>query len=140
MRIPIAQWPNCCDVPVVDLQRFCDLQPDCHAQSTPLHISQATEVTAQLEDWQLAGDVGRRYGMLSGDINPIHLHPATSRLFGFARPIAHALLLMARCEATLRAHGVGMDGWMGVDMCRVQGAVFGCRGVRDLGMLGRARS
>jgi acyl dehydratase len=58
-----------------------------------------------LETWQLGGDVGRRYGLLTGDLNPIHLHPLLSALFGFKRPIAHALFLVARSEAALRAHG-----------------------------------
>jgi acyl dehydratase len=51
--------------------------------------------------WQLAGDVGRRYARVSGDINPIHLSPLTSRLFGFPRPIAHGMWTKARCIAAL---------------------------------------
>ncbi|MFJ4783398.1 MaoC family dehydratase [Streptomyces sp. NPDC088794] len=53
-------------------------------------------------EWQLAGDVGRRYGAVSGDRNPIHLHPLTARLFGFPRAIAHGMWTVARC---LAAHG-----------------------------------
>src|SRR5690349_19153964 len=33
--------------------------------------------------WKLPGDLGCRYGPVSGDFNPIHLHPLTARLFGF---------------------------------------------------------
>ncbi|MFF3845433.1 MaoC family dehydratase [Streptomyces sp. NPDC002328] len=55
-----------------------------------------------LEEWRLAGDVGRRYGAASGDRNPIHLHPLTARLFGFPRAIAHGMWTAARC---LAAHG-----------------------------------
>src|ERR1700742_3809487 len=33
--------------------------------------------------WRLPADTGRRYAAVSGDRNPIHLHPATARLFGF---------------------------------------------------------
>ena len=33
--------------------------------------------------WKLPGDLGRRYGSVSGDFNPIHLHPLSARLFGF---------------------------------------------------------
>lgn len=50
-------------------------------------------------EWQLAGDVGRRYGAASGDRNPIHLHPLTARLFGFPRAIAHGMWTVARCLA-----------------------------------------
>ncbi|MEV6736235.1 MaoC/PaaZ C-terminal domain-containing protein [Streptomyces sp. NPDC051104] len=53
-------------------------------------------------EWHLAGDVGRRYGAVSGDRNPIHMHPLTARLFGFPRPIAHGMWTVARC---LAAHG-----------------------------------
>jgi acyl dehydratase len=51
--------------------------------------------------WKLGGDVGRRYASVSGDINPIHLHPISARLFGFPKPIAHGMWLKARCLAAL---------------------------------------
>jgi hypothetical protein len=51
--------------------------------------------------WQVPGDIGRRYGGVSGDINPIHLHPISARLFGFPKPIAHGMWLKARCLAAL---------------------------------------
>lgn len=50
-------------------------------------------------EWRLGGDVGRRYGAVSGDRNPIHLHPLTARLFGFPRAIAHGMWTVARCLA-----------------------------------------
>ncbi|MGW0825053.1 MaoC/PaaZ C-terminal domain-containing protein [Streptomyces sp. NPDC002845] len=53
-------------------------------------------------DWRLGGDVGRRYGSVSGDRNPIHLHPLTARLFGFPRAIAHGMWTVARCLAEQR--------------------------------------
>lgn len=51
--------------------------------------------------WRLPGDAGRRYAAVSGDINPIHLHPLTARLFGFPRAIAHGMWTKARCLAAL---------------------------------------
>jgi hypothetical protein len=51
--------------------------------------------------WEVPGDIGRRYGAVSGDRNPIHLHGLTARLFGLARPIAHGMWLKARCLAAL---------------------------------------
>ncbi|NEA19599.1 MaoC/PaaZ C-terminal domain-containing protein, partial [Streptomyces halstedii] len=50
-------------------------------------------------EWRLPGDLGRRYGAVSGDRNPIHLHPLTARLFGFPRHIAHGMWTVARCLA-----------------------------------------
>ena len=52
--------------------------------------------------WTLAGDLGRRYGSVSGDLNPIHMHPLTARLFGFKSAIAHGMWTKARCLAALQ--------------------------------------
>jgi acyl dehydratase len=41
----------------------------------------------------------------AGDLNPIHLYPFTSQLFGFKRPIAHALCLTGIIEAQMRTKG-----------------------------------
>jgi acyl dehydratase len=51
--------------------------------------------------WKLAGDLGRRYGSVSGDLNPIHIHPLTARLFGFPTAIVHGMWTKARCLAAL---------------------------------------
>jgi acyl dehydratase len=51
--------------------------------------------------WTLPGDLGRRYGAVSGDLNPIHVHPLTARLFGFPSAIAHGMWTKARCLAAL---------------------------------------
>lgn len=55
-------------------------------------------------EWRLPGDLGRRYGAVSGDRNPIHLHPLTARLFGFPRAIAHGMWTVARCLAEADGH------------------------------------
>jgi acyl dehydratase len=51
--------------------------------------------------WRVPGDIGRRYAAVSGDRNPIHLHPVTARLFGVRGPIAHGMWMKARCLAAL---------------------------------------
>ena len=53
--------------------------------------------------WSVPGDIGRRYASVSGDINPIHMHQLSARLFGFPKPIAHGMWLKARCLAALEA-------------------------------------
>ncbi len=53
------------------------------------------------ENWTVPGDIGRRYGLISGDINPIHLHPLSAKLFGFPKAIAHGMWTKARCVAAL---------------------------------------
>jgi acyl dehydratase len=51
--------------------------------------------------WSLPGDLGRRYGSVSGDLNPIHMHSLSARLFGFPSAIAHGMWTKARCLAAL---------------------------------------
>jgi acyl dehydratase len=53
--------------------------------------------------WRLPADLGRRYGAVSGDMNPIHVHPLSARLFGFPTAIAHGMWTKARCLAALGA-------------------------------------
>ena len=56
---------------------------------------------AQEQEWDCPADLGRRYGAVSGDRNPIHMHPLAARLFGFPRAIAHGMWSKARCVAAL---------------------------------------
>jgi acyl dehydratase len=50
---------------------------------------------------RVPGDVGRRYGAVSGDRNPIHLSGLSAKAFGFPSAIAHGMWLKARTLATL---------------------------------------
>ena len=52
-------------------------------------------------DIAVAGNIGRRYGRISGDMNPIHMSALSARLFGFRRAIAHGLWTQARALAAL---------------------------------------
>jgi acyl dehydratase len=51
--------------------------------------------------WRLPGDLGRRYASVSGDLNPIHMHPLSAKAFGFPTAIAHGMWTKARCLAAL---------------------------------------
>jgi acyl dehydratase len=53
--------------------------------------------------WRLPGDLGRRYGNVSGDLNPIHVHSLSARLFGFPSAIAHGMWTKARALAALES-------------------------------------
>ena len=53
--------------------------------------------------WRLGGDLGRRYGSVSGDRNPIHMHSLTAKPLGFPRAIAHGMWTKARCLAALES-------------------------------------
>lgn len=61
----------------------------------------SAEGIAATATWRLPGDLGRRYGAVSGDLNPIHVHPLSARLFGFPTAIAHGMWTKARCLAAL---------------------------------------
>jgi acyl dehydratase len=49
-------------------------------------------------------DIGRRYGRIAGDMNPIHLYPLTAKLLGFERHIAHGMWSLARACALVQPH------------------------------------
>lgn len=40
---------------------------------------------------KVPSDIGRRYGIISSDVNPIHIHWIFARLFGFNNAIAHGM-------------------------------------------------
>lgn len=50
--------------------------------------------------WRVPGDIGRRYAEVSGDRNPIHLHPLTAKAFGFPSAIAHGMWSKAHALAS----------------------------------------
>jgi hypothetical protein len=59
-----------------------------------------TPLSCQAE-FPAGADLGRRYGAVSGDRNPIHLTAMTARLFGFKRAIAHGMWTQARALSCL---------------------------------------
>jgi acyl dehydratase len=61
----------------------------------------SAEALAAAATWKLPGDLGRRYGSVSGDMNPIHIHSLSARLFGFPSAIAHGMWTKARSLAAL---------------------------------------
>jgi hypothetical protein len=59
---------------------------------------------AEYQAIEAPGDIGRRYGRISGDMNPIHLYPFTAKLLGFERHIAHGMWTLARSCALIQPH------------------------------------
>lgn len=58
-------------------------------------------ISAKGPVWSIPENIGRRYGAVSGDRNPIHLYPLTAKALGFPRHIAHGMWSKARCIAAL---------------------------------------
>ena len=83
-----------------NLRRGSGSDEDAKAPGNKLPKAEDLPATAT---WTLPGDLGRRYGSVSGDFNPIHMHPLTARLFGFSSAIAHGMWTKARCLAALQA-------------------------------------
>lgn len=52
-------------------------------------------------EWKLDPGLGRRYGAVSGDRNPIHISEWTAKPLGFPKAIAHGMWTKARCLAAL---------------------------------------
>lgn len=63
------------------------------------------------EEWrevairEVPGDAGVRYARASGDFNPIHLWPWSSRMLGYPRPILHGHCSMAMIAQELGGGG-----------------------------------
>lgn len=51
--------------------------------------------------WPLTADLGRRYAAVSGDVNPIHMHPLTAKALGFPTTIAHGMWSKSRMLAAV---------------------------------------
>src|SRR5574343_238382 len=52
-------------------------------------------------DFYAEAGIGRRYGLVSGDINPIHLSAITAKFLGFRRAVAHGMWTKAKALSTL---------------------------------------
>ncbi|MCF8167248.1 MAG: hypothetical protein K9K38_10675 [Rhodoferax sp.] len=67
------------------------------------YVSQiATDIPLSCQaEFSARADVGRRYGEVSGDRNPIHLTALSAKLFGFKRAIAHGMWTHARALSCL---------------------------------------
>ncbi len=78
------------------------LAPKQTVPGEPVRLSRPDAPTAEpSQAWALPADLGRQYAKVSGDMNPIHMYPATARLFGFRRPIIHGMWTHARALAAL---------------------------------------
>jgi acyl dehydratase len=60
---------------------------------------------AETTRWELPSNLGRAYGGIAGDRNPIHLYGWTAKPFGFSRPIIHGMYLLARALGEMECSG-----------------------------------
>lgn len=71
-------------------------------ETTPAPLD-GVEAPPGVVHWKTPADLGRRYGAVSGDRNPIHLYPLTAKAFGFSSHIAHGMWTKARSLAALES-------------------------------------
>jgi hypothetical protein len=60
-------------------------------------------VPVKSSSFRAPAGLGRRYGFISGDVNPIHMSDLTARAFGFPRAIAHGMWSLARLASDFEA-------------------------------------
>lgn len=52
-------------------------------------------------EWSVAENTGRRYALVSGDFNLIHIHAITAKAFGFKQAIAHGMWSKAKALSNI---------------------------------------
>ena len=68
-----------------------------HDADSPLAATvQNIEKPEQLTSFEVPKSVGKRFGVLTRDINPIHMSSMLARLFGFDRDLCHGMWAMGR--------------------------------------------
>ena len=74
--------------------------PGTRPNSSARTIEGAPEgVAVQSSSFRAPAGLGRRYGFISGDVNPIHMSDLTARAFGFPRAIAHGMWSLGRAAS-----------------------------------------
>lgn len=63
--------------------------------------TEARPAGVRTTSFQAPAGLGRSYGLLGGDLNPIHLSDLSARVFGFKAAIAHGMWSLARCASDL---------------------------------------
>jgi hypothetical protein len=66
------------------------------AKTTQSKGGEAPDAAVKSSSFRAPAGLGRRYGIISGDVNPIHMSDLTAKAFGFPRAIAHGMWSLAR--------------------------------------------
>jgi hypothetical protein len=76
------------------------------AKSTTISrsVEEAPDAAAvKSSSFRAPSGLGRRYGFISGDVNPIHMSDLTAGAFGFPRAIAHGMWSLGRVASDFEA-------------------------------------
>jgi hypothetical protein len=79
--------------------------PPGSAKTTTTRSGEGAPDTAAVKSssFRAPAGLGRRYGFISGDVNPIHMSDLTARAFGFPRAIAHGMWSLGRLASDFEA-------------------------------------
>lgn len=69
--------------------------------AVPPKPAEPAPLTGPGATWRVPADIGRRYAAVSGDVNPIHLHPLGAKALGFPTTIAHGMWSVSRVLGAL---------------------------------------
>src|SRR5690349_20872687 len=72
-------------------------------KTTQSKSSEAPDAAVKSSSFRAPAGLGRRYGIISGDVNPIHMSDLTAKAFGFPRAIAHGMWSLARLASDFEA-------------------------------------
>ncbi|HUQ10563.1 MAG TPA: MaoC/PaaZ C-terminal domain-containing protein [Steroidobacteraceae bacterium] len=73
-----------------------------NARTTQSHPGEGPDASnIQTSSFRAPTGLGRRYGFISGDVNPIHMSNLTAKAFGFPRAIAHGMWSLGRLASDL---------------------------------------
>jgi hypothetical protein len=64
-------------------------------------------VAMKSSSFRAPAGLGRRYGFISGDVNPIHMSDLTAKAFGFPRAIAHGMWSLGRLASDFEPEQLG---------------------------------
>ena len=67
--------------------------------ASPAATARLTRWRCKSTSFRAPSGLGRRYGFISGDVNPIHMSDLTARAFGFPRAIAHGMWSLGRAAS-----------------------------------------
>ena len=78
--------------------------PGAAAKTTQSRGAEVPDAVAvKSSSFRAPAGLGRRYGFISGDVNPIHMSDLTAKAFGFPRAIAHGMWSLGRLASDFEA-------------------------------------
>ena len=92
-------WRECCTL--LARQKASGPQAARSARATLRAPKPPADVAVAQATFRAEQSIARRYGLISGDLNPIHLADFLARWYGFERAVAHGMWSMARSLAAL---------------------------------------